>query len=168
MERFNITQFRAFQKNGEYTQVLKDTEINQYEYADGYAEKITPAKGWFYDYKDFYQSGQLRSQGKMFICGDYKAGLWIECDKNGNIISQTDYDAKYRMKLEDIFKILEARKIPFFRENSINKINREIVSNQAIWYIKWQVVHDRIETLNIDDVTRSIIKQGFIKFASDH
>ena len=168
MERFNITQFKAFQKNGEYTQVLKDTEINQYEYADGYAEKITPAKGWFYDYKDFYQSGQLRSQGKMFICGDYKAGLWIECDEQGKIISQTDYDTKYRMKLEDIFKILDSKKIPFLRENSINKIQRENASNQATWYIEWQVVYNRIETLKIDDATGQIIKQGFIEFESDH
>ena len=167
MERFNISEFKALQKNGEYTRITKDTTISQYEYADGYAEKTIPSKGWFYEYKDFYPSGQLRASGKQFICGDYKAGIWIECDETGNT-KQTNYDKQYRLDLEAVLQILESKKIPFKREDTINTITRNVVENKPTWFVKWQIVYDRVETLKIDDASASVVKQGYIKFQSDH
>lgn len=167
MEKFNITLFRSQAVDDEYVRVLSDsTIVDQMEISSGFIEKTTPPKGWFYEYKEYYSSGQLKSKGKYFLRGDYQAGLWITCDEKGNITSQIDYDKLYKLTLDSIFEILEKNEIPFERASSTNQITRNIVDKKATWFIQYRVLVDRTEVIQIDDANGQIIKRTSIKFKS--
>ena len=167
MEKFNIQLFKSLAKDDEYTNVLMDGSIiEQMEISDGFVEKTVFPKEWFYLYKEFYLNGEIRIQGKSFICGDYKAGVWLVYNENGKVINQTDYDSEYKLSLDSVLKILEENKVVFSKENKSNKITRNIADNKATWFVQYKLTLDRVEVLNIDDVTGKIIKRSFIKFRS--
>ena len=169
MEKFNISEFETHKKAGEYIRVLDDgTVINEFGDAQGYFEKVIPAKGWFYLYKEFYGNGNLKQKGDVFKKGDFQSGIWIKADSNGNKVDEIDYDKPYRLKVESIFEILKQHKIPFTMEDKFNSIRRAVVASHPIWIVEWKVVEGRIERVEIDDATGKITKQDYYELTEDH
>jgi hypothetical protein len=169
MEIFNISEFNSHKISGEYNQVLNDgTLINQFEYSAGYIEKITPPNEWFYSYKEFYPNGQLKRKGELFKKGDFKSGIWYECDNQGKTLNEIDNDEPYKLSVTDVFNIIESRNIHFRVEDNFNKITRNIIDSKATWIVKWKVKNGRMERLYIDDATSKIVKQDYILFESDN
>jgi hypothetical protein len=140
----------------------------QFGDASGYFEKQMPVKGWFYDYKEFYGNGSLKTKGSLFKKGDYKAGVWEEFDSSGNKIKETNYDAAYKSGLTDILKLLHDKGIKFTLDDRYNSIRRTIVDTRPEWFVKWKEKPKRMERMEIDDATGRVIKQDFYAYEEDH
>lgn len=169
MEKFNIQEFNAKKQADEYTRVLEDkTVITQFGNESGYTEKTVPAKGWFYTYKSFYGNGNLKIKGTAFKKGDYKDGVWVECDTAGNIVNETNYNDTYKLSIDTVFDILKKRGILFTLEDPINEIRRQVVDGRPAWFIEWKEKEGRIEQMQVDDVTGKIVNQSYYKHQADH
>jgi hypothetical protein len=165
MEKFDIQKFKSFAKNDEYNHILKDgSEVNQYQSTDGFTEKITPAKGWFYQYKDFYLNGSLKEKGSYFLHGNFKSGTWLEYDQQGNLLNQINHDTKFKLGIDEVFDLIKDKKIFFSKDNYINKITRTINDEKPYWFVEWKENPGRIEVLKIDDSSGKIVSQGSYDF----
>jgi hypothetical protein len=161
MEKFNIKEYESHKVAGEYKRLLEDgTQVNQADYSDGYVEYTIPAKGWFYDYKEFNKDGNLKSIGTFFKKGDYQTGIGIYYNDNGTIKEEINYDRPYKLKIDSVFEILRKNNITFSLGENKNSIKRRIENSKAIWFIDWQITPFEIGTLDIDDASAKIIKKG--------
>lgn len=169
MEKFNIQEFNTKKNADEYTRILDDkTVITQFGNESGYTEKTVPATGWFYTYKSFYGNGNLKIKGTAFKKGDYKEGLWVECDTDGNVTKETNYSNSYKLSLDAVFDILAKKKIKFSLADPINEIRRDVVEGKSTWFIEWKEKPGRIEQMQIDDASGKITSQNFYKHQEDH
>ena len=168
METFNISEFESHKIGGEYLQVLDDgTIITQFGNTSGYYEKVVPPGGLFYTYKEFYGNGCLKLSGLAFKHGDYQEGTWIKYDQAGNKTNETNYNNNYRLTYEDIFKILDDRRISYSLKDKYFSITRGIVNSKGIWIVEWKVMETRIERLTIDDSTKAVT-QDYSLFKGDN
>lgn len=168
MEKFNIQEFDANKKGGEYTKLAEDgTIITRFGDSTGYFEKIIPPEGWFYTYREYYGNGNLKTAGEVFKRGDFQAGVWPEYSSDGRKLRETNHDEPYKMTLEEILALLEKEKIPFARENKFNSIRRTVTESGALWIVEWKMTEGRKERVFIDDATGVITKKDFYGVQED-
>ncbi len=165
MERFNIALFKEQQQKGEYSHRLSDGSlVEQFRIGEGYGEKETPQKGWFYTYKEFYANGVLQTKGRNFIKGDFKVGEWIECDEEGRVTDKKNYDNGYKLDVFGVIDILKAKQIHFSLENPNDKITRNIKDGRHTWFVSRMIGYTSIDTIEIDDSSGKIVNQTSMKF----
>ncbi len=169
MEKFDISQFEKHQVAGSYNRILDDhTQINQFGDSSGYVENRIPAKGWFYKHMEFYGSGNLKVKGDLFKKGDFKSGIWVRYDKDGNKTDETNYDKPYRLSVDSVLEIARKEHIVFSMADLYNTIRRGSENAIPVWFIEWKALPDRIEWLEISDVSGKVVKKDFMKFEEHH
>jgi hypothetical protein len=172
METFNVEEFKKNAIGGVYNKTINDgTQINQFgNTSSGFVENIIPAKGWFYEQRQFYGNGLLKAKGKLFRRGDFKAGIWLTFDDKGNKTEEVNYDSNFKLSLEDVFDIIKKKNIPFSVDNIYNSITRGNASPNSpfIWIVEWKALPDRIERIEINDSTGKITNQDFTPFNENH
>ena len=169
MEKFNIELFETSKIGAEFNRTLSNgTQIKQFESTSGYYEKIIPANGWFYEYKEFYRNGNLKIKGEAFSKGDFQSGLWVECDSNGIKTKEVNYDSFYSLTLDSVLNLLSINKIPFSKKNQFNTITRKITDSKGVWYVEWKVSLNRVETIEIDDLTGKIKNRDYYELQEDN
>jgi hypothetical protein len=169
MERFDIYEFGKHQVAGSYNRILDDhTQINQFGDSSGYVENRIPAKGWFYLHMEFYGNGNLKAKGNLFKKGDFKAGIWVKYDKDGNKTDETNYDKPYRLSVDSVIEIARKEHIIFSLVDPYNTIHRGIEKGILGWVIEWKAKPDRMEWLEINDASGKIVKRDFMKFEENH
>ena len=106
MKNINIVEFNSHQINGEYIRKMDDgTVVIQVGDSSGYTERQIPESGWFYSYKEFYGSGELKTEGKLFKKGEFQSGIWSQYDESGKLISTTNYDEPYKLTIDSVLEI---------------------------------------------------------------
>ena len=159
MEQFDISEFESHKTGGDYTRTLKDgTIIIQFGDSNGYYEKVFPPQGYFYSYKEFYGNGNRKLTGLAFKKGDFQEGTWLSYSLDGRKTGETNYNSLYHLTLDDIFKILEEKRITWSIKDKFFSITRGIVENKGLWIVEWKVLETKIELLKINDSTRDIMQ----------
>ena len=161
MEKIDIAQFDANKTGHEY--IRKNNEgvliIQSGDSVNGYVQKSIPPAGWFYEYKEYYESGILKTVGNLFKKGEFPAGVWIEYKENGEIEHKINYDEPFRMTIDSVFALLKNEKIPFSIDDKYNEITREVENSKPKWYVNWRVIPNKVETIEIDDQSGKILSK---------
>lgn len=164
MERFNIPQFKSMEKDDEYVRKMSDgTVVDQMQTNEGFVETTVTPNSMFYGYKEYYPDGQLRLKGQLYRHGDFRSGLWIECEEDGTISRQIDYDKQFRLTVTDVLHILQENKIPIDLKKSSSQINRDAEEGKATWYVQYVEDPRLVNTLKVDDATGKIYDQSTLR-----
>ena len=113
MEKFDITFFKKFEKDENYTSSDKDIfyKLNDKRYRIQFYKEIqveeTNINSPNIFYKIYYKnSNHLKSSGNDFY--DFPIGITKEYNENGELIKETDYDKDYKFSIEDLQKKMKA------------------------------------------------------------
>ena len=113
MEKFDITFFKKFEKDENYTSSDKDIfyKLNDKRYRIQFYKEIqveeTNINSPNIFYKIYYKnSNHLKSSGNDFY--DFPIGITKEYNENVELIKETDYDKDYKFSIEDLQKKMKA------------------------------------------------------------
>ena len=166
MKTFDI---ETFEKNknhlNEYSFITKDSSvIEQGEWQFGYEETIKPKGLYLQTYNKYFKNGKILMTGDFFP-NDFEKGVWKEYNEQGNLITETDYDAPYKFTWEDILEFIKERKIdmgtPQFQVNRNFDFGNfdESKKDKPFWAITYEDGSDTMKVIILDGITGKMIKE---------
>ncbi len=133
-----IKQKQEGNNTGDVTYVgTNGNSFNEFAHDGGYIQKETQKDGAYIFYRVFYNTGNLKTEGKMakFGGGNALLGEWKTYDKNGNVIKTEDYENGFKITYEAVLEICKKRNIDL-NEKGIS-FYRSRLGQPAVWLIEW-------------------------------
>ncbi|MCV9926914.1 hypothetical protein OIU83_04595 [Flavobacterium sp. LS1R49] len=111
-------------------------------------------------YKEFYQSGRIKSKGSKFK-EECPISIWYYFDEKGKLIKETDLDKPFKITIKDIIEFLKQNEADLFSNyTSINRSYDEVTKKRT-----WNLIYrgkykdkQGMFSIEIDDSTAEIIE----------
>lgn len=177
-EKFDSIKFNNSKKENPYVlrEFLSDgTYIEMTSSNSGKYYLETPPNSYFMISKTYYSNGNIKAKGLGFNGDAFQKGVWYEFDEKGTLVKETDYDADYKFRFEDILAFceregIEVKKGPILQSTGYHtQITRHHspILGKRTWVIRWLKKPDLIEEISLDGDTGKVLKRKDIEYINN-